>query len=386
MHRSFVRIFFYVMILVAPDKFKGSLTAYEVAGVIRQSILNHNSSLTIIEQPVADGGEGTAELLTHATHGHLITETVSDPLGRPIEATYGVSGDGKTAFIEMAKASGLVLLLHEERNPLLTSTVGTGELINSALRRGVQTVVLCIGGSATNDGGIGMASALGYRFLDASGQLLPSVGGTLKDIATINTDYVPATIRQTTFVVACDVDNPLCGSNGASAVYGPQKGADAIMVQQLDSGLQHLAELMHRQLGHDCSMEPGSGAAGGLGFGARAFLNARLESGFSIVAHYLKLDQLIAQSTLIITGEGKLDEQTLSGKVISGITRLAKQQDIPVIAFCGRLDLNANQLQELGLANAYEVTPNDMPFTEAVSKAKELLATKVQDLATLFFQ
>lgn len=371
------------MILIAPDKFKGSLTAHEAAQAIREGLHRHNSSLITFEQPVADGGEGTAELLTVATNGQIITETVSDPLGRPIQAQYGVSGNGQTAFIEMAKASGLVLLTLDERKPLATSTFGTGELIRSALLRGVQTIVLCIGGSATNDGGIGMAAALGYRFLDQLGQVVEPIGGNLDQIASINTDLVLPAIHQTAFVVACDVDNPLCGPNGASFVYGPQKGADPTMVQALDNSLQHLAEITCSHVGHDCSLEPGSGAAGGLGFGARAFLNARLESGFSIVARYLDLVGLIANAQLVITGEGKLDEQTLSGKVIGGLAQLAQQHQVPVIAFCGRLDLSIEQIATLGLAGAYAITPTGMPFPEAVLRARELLAECTYGFAQL---
>ncbi|QJW90816.1 glycerate kinase [Spirosoma taeanense] len=361
-------------ILVAPDKFKGSLTAAEAARAMRTGIHRYNPHLTVTEQPLADGGEGTADVLTKATGGQFIPVSVHDPLGQPIMSTFGLSGGGQTAFIEMAQASGLQLLRAGERNPWLTSTFGTGELIRAALNRGVETVVLCIGGSATNDGGIGLATALGYQFLDESGQALEPIGRNLANIHRIDTTNVLPQLRQVEFVVASDVDNPLTGPNGAAYVYAPQKGADSDMVQILDAGLERLSAVVQAQLDCDLADEPGSGAAGGTGYGARVFLNARLESGFSIVARYLNLEGLVHSADLILTGEGSLDEQTLSGKLVGGLTQLAAQYNKPVVAFCGRLALTPEQIRRVGLQQAVAITPASMAFADAVRLASTLLA------------
>lgn len=365
-------------ILIAPDKFKGSLSARQVAEIIAQQLLRSNPALRIDRQPVADGGEGTAELLTQASGGQLLTERVADPLFRRVEAVYGISGDGKTAFIEMAQASGLFRLTPDERDPLMTSTFGTGELIRAALRRGVQTIVLCIGGSATNDGGIGMAAALGYRLTDAAGRALIPVGQNLLYLHHVDASGIMPQLSDTNFVVACDVENPLYGPEGAAYVYGPQKGADDRAVRHLDAGLRHLADVISGMHWPNPAYEPGSGAAGGLGYGARVFLNADLQSGFSLAAAYLNLSSRIAGADLVITGEGRLDEQTLSGKVIGGIARLAGQHRVPVVAFCGRLQLSPEQIRALGLAGAIAITPEGMTFADAIRQAPELLANAVE--------
>jgi len=372
-------------ILVAPDKFKGSLTAEEAVDAIRLGIERCYPSARIDPVPLADGGEGTASLLTRATNGRFFSQIVQDPLGRPVEASYGLSGDGQTAFIEMAQASGLYRLAPGERNPLLTSTYGTGQLIAAALAQGVDTIVLGIGGSATNDGGTGLAAALGYRFRNEAGELLNPTGGRLAEIAHIEAESILPQLRNVQIRVACDVDNPLCGPTGAAAIYGPQKGANSAMVERLDQGLRHLAQVVERDLGITSADEPGSGAAGGTGFGARVFLGAELTSGFSLVSTYLRLADRIRQANLVITGEGSLDEQTLSGKLIGGLTRLARRDQVPVIAFCGRLDLTPGQVKTLGLAGAYAITPAGLPFHEAVRRAPELLtATTVQVIQSHF--
>lgn len=375
-----------MQILIAPDKFKGSLTALQVARTVEQALREHLPQGRFKLKPVADGGEGTAEVLAVATQGRLETVHVNDPLFRPVQATYGISGDGKTAFVEMAQASGLALLKPEERNPMLTSTYGTGELIRHALRQGVKEVILCVGGSATNDAGMGMAAALGYEFLDRSNAPLKPIGQSMQQVCRIRRAKLTPDLSQVRFRVACDVDNPLFGPDGAAHIYGPQKGATPDMVAQLDEGLQTVANVLKEDFGIDEAEKPGSGAAGGIGYGARVFLKASFERGFDLVADSLHLADEIRKADLIITGEGSLDEQTLQGKVIAGITKLAQPQQIPVIAFCGRLTLNPRQLQELGLQQAIAITPPSMPLPEAMSRAEELLWQATTDWATSWFR
>jgi glycerate 2-kinase len=374
-----------MQILIAPDKFKGSLTALQVARTVEQALREHVPKGRFVIKPVADGGEGTAEALTVATRGRLETVQVNDPLFRPVQATYGISGDGKTAFVEMAQASGLALLKPEERNPMLTSTYGTGELIRHALRQGVKEVILCVGGSATNDAGMGMAAALGYEFLDRSNAPLRPIGQSMQQVCRIRRAKLTPDLSQVRFRVACDVDNPLYGPNGAAQIYGPQKGATPDMVAQLDEGLQTIATVLKEDFGIDEAEKPGSGAAGGIGYGARVFLKASFERGFDLVAGTLHLAGEIRQADLIITGEGSLDEQTLQGKVIAGITKLAQSQQTPIIAFCGQLALSPQQLQELGLQQAIAITPPNIPLSEAMSRAEELLRQAVTDWANIWF-
>ncbi len=337
--------------------------------------------LETVRKPVADGGEGTSGVLTAATNGQLRTLSVNDPLCRPVRATYGLSGDGKTAFVEMAQASGLDLLKSHERNPLLTSTFGTGELIRDALKQGVEEVVLCIGGSATTDAGMGMAAALGYEFLDKNNTPLRPIGRSMQYVDRIRRVSLNVDLSRVRFRVACDVENPLFGTNGAAYIYGPQKGASPKMVLELDKGLRVIANVLKRDFGIEEAEKSGSGAAGGLGFGARVFLKASFQNGFDLVAETLGMAQGIRNTDLIITGEGSLDEQTLAGKVIAGITRLAQVHKVPVVAFCGRLALSETQLQELGLVETTAITPASMPLNEAMSQAELLLEQAVREWA-----
>lgn len=364
-------------VLLAPDKFKGSLTAPQAAEAMRIGLSQAHPDWTITTRPVADGGEGTASLLTQATQGTERTCQVADPLGRPIQATYGLSGDGRTAFIELAEASGLHRLTPAERNPLHTSTFGTGQLIHDALSTGVAELVLCIGGSATNDGGIGLAAALGIQFLDQANQLIAPVGGNLSRIARIDTTQALPALNRVRIRVACDVTNPLYGPTGAAYVYAAQKGADEPMQHQLDAGLRHLAALLDQPGAVSLAAQPGSGAAGGVGFGARVFLNAQLESGFALVAQVTQLAEAVRQVDLVLTGEGKLDEQTLQGKVIRGITRLAQAHNKPVVAFCGQLALTDGQCRELGLQQVVPITPANVPVGQAYAQAPTLLREAV---------
>jgi len=324
-------------ILIAPDKFKGSLTAEEVAEAIAEGIRSTNPDHEVIKFPLADGGDGTASILTNHFEGTFIKIHVHDPLFNMIEAVYGYAGAIKTAFIEMSAASGLRLIPKEIQNPLYTTTLGTGEMIRDAISRGARKIILGIGGSATTDAGIGMASALGYKFLDRYGTELKPVGENLEFIHAIDDSdlfFDPAGIDVR---VACDVDNPLYGKNGAAYVYSPQKGATPAIVEQLDKGLRNFAKSVIEKYEKDVSQFPGAGASGGLGAGAVIFLNARLISGIKLVMDITKFGDHLKTSNMVITGEGKIDEQSFQGKVIDGVTELAKKYNVPVMAVCGDL-------------------------------------------------
>lgn len=357
-------------IVLAPDKFRGSLSARQVAAAMTEGIALVYPEAEVVALPLADGGEGTAYVLTEATHGTWHTITVSDPLGRPVRAGFGVAGDGQTAFIEMAQASGLSLLKSNERNPAQTSTYGTGELIRHALKLGVRHVVLGIGGSATTDAGMGMAAALGWQFLNADHQPLKPSGAALNQISHL---VAPAEIWPPTvaFSVACDVANPLFGPEGAAHIYAPQKGATPAMVMELDSGLRHLARVVQAQFGVDVGHTPGAGAAGGLGAGTLFFLGASLRPGADVVLDAVGFDQHLAGADLVLTGEGKLDRQTLQGKLLKSVAnrvhRLAKT--VPVVALCGTLTLEPAEIDALGLMAAFSVLNQPQLLEEAVMTA-----------------
>jgi glycerate kinase len=356
-------------ILLAPDKFKGSLTALEVCQALKRGLLEANPRFEIDSFPLADGGEGTAEILTYHSKGQLIEAKVKDPLFRPIKAQFGLSQDCKTAFIEMAKASGLVLLAENERNPLKTSTLGTGELIREAIKLGAKTIILGIGGSATNDLGIGMATALGYEFRAKDGEKLLPIGHNLLKISTIHTENVLPEVEKTHFIVATDVKNPLYGTNGAAYVYARQKGADDEMVAYLDSGLQNMSQVIENQLNINVADVVGGGAAGGLGAGAVAFLKAEMKEGIEIVMNQTQFESKITDYQLIITGEGRIDNQTLAGKVIAGVCQKAKKYQIPVVGICGSLDTNPLIINELGLVYAESIITQAMSLEDAISNA-----------------
>ncbi len=351
-------------VLLAPDKFRGSLTARQVTDAMLEGVQLARPEAHVTPLPLADGGEGTAQVLTDATGGTWQTAVVSDALGRPIEAGFGLSGDGQTAFIEMAQASGLHPLQPHERNPLLTTTYGTGELIRQAIDRGARHVVLAIGGSATNDGGIGMANALGWQFLDSSGQPLFPIGQNLSRLDRIVPP--PASIVAGIRIsVACDVANPLFGPEGAAHVYAPQKGASFADVLVLDEGLQTLARLIRQQFGANVADVPGAGAAGGLGAGALFFLNAQLRPGADVVLDAVGFDWLAANADLILTGEGKLDGQTAQGKLIKRVVERAG--GVPVVALCGTLALDPTEIRDLGLTAAFSILNRPQTLSEAMT-------------------
>lgn len=335
-------------ILIAPDSFKDCLTASEVATALKKGILEVIGDATIQTAPVADGGEGTVEAVIHATGGTRLTVKVRDPLMRQIESFYGITGDGLTAVIEMAAASGIELLQKGERDPWITSTYGTGQLILDALDKGCQRIMIGIGGSATNDGGAGMAKALGIRFFNRNSREIEEGGGALGALHSIDLKGLDPRIMQTEILVACDVTNPLTGPEGASVIYGPQKGADPGMVARLDENLAHYARIVNNQMDRDISAIPGSGAAGGLGAGLMAFLDAKLASGFELVADTVLLEEKIAVADLVITGEGKMDHQTQFGKTPYGVAQMARKHGKPVIGVAGSLEEGAEVLYRHG--------------------------------------
>jgi len=336
-------------IAVAPDSFKGCMTALEAARAIEAGILRARPDWEVVTVPMADGGEGTVTAIVDATGGEYVTETVSGPLGRPVDATYGMLGDGKTAVIEMAAASGLPLLKLKELNPLVTSTKGTGELILSALGRGAKKMVVGIGGSATVDGGSGMARVLGVKFLGKDGQELAEGGGALAGLEHVDISALDARLKDVDFDVACDVDNPLTGEHGAAYVYGPQKGATPEMVVELEAALARMAEVIKADLGMDVDPEPGAGAAGGLGAGLMAFLGAKLKPGIDIVVETIGLDERMAGCDLAIAGEGQMDFQTAYGKTPMGVVKAAERHGVPVIAIVGALGKDAIKVNDAGI-------------------------------------
>jgi len=364
-------------ILIACDSFKDALPALEVCKAVERGLLLANPQFETTCFPMADGGEGTAEVLTFHSKGNWQTVTVNDPLFRPVEARYGLSANGKTAFIEMAAASGLQLLSNAERTATKSTTFGTGELLKDALEKGATRLLLGIGGSATNDCGMGMAAALGYRFFDENGEEVQPVGENLARVAKIDGSLAYRRIAlqtgQLQVDVICDVDNPLFGEKGAAHVYARQKGATDTQIQELDAGLQHFGKLLRRQFGQDFASLSGAGAAGGMGAGTAAFLNARLRPGIELVMDYTDFEQQLETTDVVITGEGKIDAQTLHGKLIHGITKRAAAHQIPVIALCGTLDARPKDLQQIGLKSAFSILPKPLDLAEALQQTSNYL-------------
>lgn len=355
-------------IVIASDSFKGSLASMEVARSVEMGILDVFPSCDVVKVAVADGGEGTMDALCQSLGGRFIRIPVEDPIGRTIFASYVILQDGNTAVLEMSSASGLTLLTPAERNPMLTSTYGTGQLIDDAIGRGCRRFLVGIGGSATNDAGMGMLKALGYRFLDAAGNVLPGAGASLSKVCGIDCSGVSQAVRDSEFIVACDVDSPLYGLDGAAYVFAPQKGADPDMVKALDDGLRHYADAVasgEASIMKDAASMPGAGAAGGLGFAFVAFFGARLQRGVDMVLDAVGFDSIIEDADLVITGEGRIDAQTLTGKTPYGVLQRAFRQNIPVIALAGSVALDDSS----GFTAIRQITPPDMPLSEAMLPA-----------------
>jgi glycerate kinase len=372
------------LIAIAPDSFKGTLSAVAAAEAIAAGLRRAIPRARFRLIPMADGGEGTVDAVIAATRGRWRRCSVHDPLGRTIMARYGlVGGRAPRAVIEMAAASGLPLLQPRERNPLTTGTEGTGELLRDAFGRGVRQIWMGIGGSATNDGGAGMARALGVRFLDRRGRELPRGGGALVTLDRIALDGLDPRVRQVSIEVACDVTNPLCGPNGASAIYGPQKGATPAMIRRLDAGLRQLAGVVQRQLGVDVAGAPGAGAAGGLGFGLMAFCGARLRRGVEMVAEAVELEAQCRGCDLVITGEGRIDGQTVNGKTPMGVARVAGRVGVPAIAICGCTGDGWQDVHQVGIAAVFSSTTCRLTEEDVADGAAERLTRCGEEVGRL---
>lgn len=360
-------------VLISPDSFKDSVTSVEAANAIAVGLSRASKEFEVRMIPVADGGEGTVQAIVNSTNGQVVTNLVHDPLMRMIEAHWGITGSGNTAVIEMASASGIELLKDNERNPWHTTTFGTGELIKHALDKGCRRFIIGIGGSATNDGGVGMAMALGIKFYTSNNEEIDFGGGALTELHHMDVSGLDERIGQSEIIIACDVTNPLTGKNGASFVYGRQKGADTKMQQKLDDNLKKLGDLIKSSLNLDVEAMPGAGAAGGLGAGMFAFLGGKLQKGFEIVQEEVKLHENCQWADVIITGEGKMDSQTQFGKTPFGVAQIAKKYDKKVIAVCGTLDGRYSELYDHGFNAIYSILDKPMDLQQALSRASELL-------------
>ncbi|MDR0795590.1 MAG: glycerate kinase [Tannerella sp.] len=355
-------------IVIASDSFKGCLSSLEITHAAEAGIRKVLPACEVVGIPVADGGEGTTEALVDAMNGRFVSCEVHDPLMNVIQVEYGILGDGHTAVFEMASASGLTLVPPDKRNPMLTTTYGTGEIIRDALQRGCRRFLIGIGGSATNDAGTGMLQALGYRFFDQTGNELGQGGQILEQIDSIDSSNAHPALKESIFTIACDVNNPFSGENGAAYIYGPQKGADADMVRQLDKGLKHFATVIRTFSGKDIDPISGAGAAGGLGGGFLAFLSGTLKRGILMVLEALDFDNRIQYADLIITGEGKLDRQTGMGKTPAGVLEAGRRQQIPVVAIGGALE-NSDALIKQGFLAALSIQPGPVSLDQAMDKA-----------------
>jgi len=365
-------------IVVAMDSFKGTLTALDACKTISDAIGRVLSDATVILKPMADGGEGTARAMIEAGGGGWVGRKVMGPLPEMnVEAGFGWFTDG-TALVEMAAASGLELLTSEQLDPLRTTTYGTGQLIAAAIHYGARKILLAVGGSATVDGGVGAAAALGWKFLDAEGEAVALGGAGLGEIAKIGKPGKPIIVA---VEVLCDVDNPLCGEHGAAKVYGPQKGATAEMVERLERGLAHLAHIVGVQLGTDIENVPGAGAAGGLAAGAIAFMDATIVSGIETVMRRSNLQAALNSADWVITGEGSFDRQSLHGKVVCGILKLARQSDTRVAVLAGQVKIRPQEYRNLGIETALASKPDDLPLADALKNSRELLGSAAERLA-----
>ncbi|WP_435952011.1 glycerate 2-kinase [Dryocola sp. BD626] len=368
-------------IVIAPDSYKESLSAVEVAQAIEKGFREIFPDAEYISVPVADGGEGTVDAMIGATQGSKMTATVTGPLGEPVTACWGMSGDGKTAFIEMAEASGLALVPVEKRNPLVTTSRGTGELILCALDNGARNIIIGIGGSATNDGGAGMVQALGAKLVDATGKEISPGGGSLLSLNSIDISGMDKRLESCVINVACDVTNPLIGDNGASRIFGPQKGADEATIVELDRNLAHFADVIKKHLRIDVKNAPGAGAAGGMGAALMAFLGADLRSGIEIVTEALNLEEHIHDCSLVVTGEGRMDSQSIRGKVPVGVAAVAKKYRKPVIGIAGALTSDVAVVHQYGIDAVFSVLNSIGTLEDAFKNAFENIYRASRDIA-----
>jgi glycerate kinase len=371
-------------IVIAPDSFKESLTAMQVATAIEKGFKEIFPDAQYVKVPMADGGEGTVESMIDATKGRQISASVTGPLGTNVDAFWGLLGDGKSAVIEMAAASGLHHVPPELRNPLNTTSYGTGELLLAALDHGVERVILGIGGSATNDGGLGMMQALGAKFSYSDGQSLPFGGGALTGLSSIDLSELDKRLAQISIIVACDVNNPLCGDRGASAVFGPQKGASPEMIQVLDKALYKYGKLMAQMTGREVIDIAGAGAAGGMGAALLGFLGAELKPGVEIVIDALGLADIVCDADLVITGEGRLDSQTITGKTPIGVAKVAKRFNRPVIALAGGLKDDHEVVYQHGIDAAFSILSGVTTLPDALAQAEDNLRLTARNIAAVW--
>jgi glycerate kinase len=372
-------------IVIAPDSFKENLTSLEVASEIEAGLKRVWPDAQYVKVPMADGGEGTVQSLVDATGGEIVKVEVSGPMGDKVLASYGLLGDKRTAVIEMAEASGLPLVPKDKRNPLIATTYGTGELIKDAIARGVDEIILGIGGSATNDAGAGLAQALGVRFLNFAGAPIRDLiaGGDLDDVQAVDMSGVDPGLARVSIQVACDVTNPLCGEKGASRVYGPQKGATPEMVERLDKNLAHFAHVIKRSIGADVADRAGAGAGGGIGAGLMAFTNATLKRGVELVVAATRLEEHMQGAHLAVTGEGRVDLQTAFGKTPWGVAAAAHKHGVPVVAIGGGLADDAGGVFAHGIDGLETATPNAMPLDVAIGKSRQYLQDAGERVARL---
>lgn len=369
--------------VLAPDSFKESMTAKEAAEAMERGIKKVIPEAECVLVPMADGGEGTVQSLVDATEGEIIEVLVTGPKGNKVKAVFGILGDGETAVIEMASASGIHLVKKEERNPLLTTTYGTGELIKAALDKKVKRIFIGIGGSATNDGGAGMIQALGAKLLDEEGKEIGFGGGSLERLQKIDLRGLDERLKDVIIEVACDVTNPLTGPRGASQVFGPQKGATPEMVEKLDRNLAHYAEIIRKDLNKDIENVPGAGAAGGLGAGLMAFLNAKLKRGVELVIKYTSLEEKMKGASYVFTGEGSVDSQTVFGKTPYGVAATAQKLGIPVIAFAGRIGDGAEVLYDKGINSIVGIMPGAASIEEALKQGAVNLERTAENISRI---
>lgn len=373
-------------VVVAVDSFKGSMTSIEAGNAVAEGIRRADAQAEVVVRPLADGGEGTVEALVCGMNGEMQRMTVTGPLGKPVVCEYGIIRESGTAVMEMSAAAGITMVSDEERNPLYTTTYGVGEMIRDAVSRGCRRFLVGLGGSATNDGGVGMLQALGFGFLDKDGQQVSQGAVGLKDLIQITDDQVIPELSQCQFRIACDVTNVLCGDNGCSAVYGPQKGATPDMIRDMDEWLSHYAKLTHEKYPKANACFPGTGAAGGLGFAFLSFTHAVLESGISIVLDELKLEEDMKDADVVVTGEGRLDGQTAMGKAPVGVAGLAKKYGLPVFAFSGSVTENARACNESGIDAFFPILRGVVTLKEAMKpeNAQNNMANTVEQVFRLW--
>jgi glycerate 2-kinase len=374
----------YMKIVIAPDSFKGSLSAESVAEHIEKGILKAGINCNIVKIPIADGGEGTVKALVRATGGRVIKKTVKDPLMRDIESFYGVLGDGVTAVVELSAASGITLLQVEDRNPMFTTTYGTGQLIDAAILSGYKRIIIGLGGSATNDGGAGLLYALGVKFYDGEGGLLLPCGGNIDNIKRFDAEDFYRKFKDIKVIVANDVDNLLCGDGGASKIFAPQKGAEGEMIEELDKKMETFGKFISSSTKIDILNFKGAGAAGGAGGGIKAFMDPEFKQGVEVVLEYAGLENEIRDADLVITGEGKIDAQTLHGKAPYGVAKAAIKYGVPVIAIAGDIGEQPDKLYEAGFYDLYKLMTPKITLKYAIENAGELLEETAEELIKKF--